>query len=372
MSEELTVRQRYRQVLQELACLDESSERQDTLAFQAQLSGVLGKLHVLESVVGSLGLFSGNDLLAEANTAYLPFLSVPFHQASVLLRSYATADGTFPETVDERVACKSRNLQRSIAKLAVFLNSLHALGGILSSAQEEVLQSYKNPYNPSLEDINRATIDPALRRARKIADFKEKEALRVKLSILDEAILAENDETDPLASLDEEVVRNVYIDQLKLHTLKAFGFLEAFAMELQVLANRPQTTSQERNAVDVRSHNKLRAFDYTSKVERDPTEAPAVLELINKLGRVLQPFVLTNKRAELRKQVFGTGQVLPSMFVEEYLDYELANGKMLQLEQPQVDSDDSDDSDEERRKREWDDWKDDNPKGSGNMKANIG
>lgn len=67
------------------------------------------------------------------------------------------------------------------------------------------------------------------------------------------------------------------------------------------------------------------------------------------------------------------------MTVEEYLDYELANGKMLKDEvkdnnPANKDDNDSDteDSEAEEEKRRWDDWKDENPKGAGNMKANIG
>ena len=33
---------------------------------------------------------------------------------------------------------------------------------------------------------------------------------------------------------------------------------------------------------------------------------------------------------------------------------------------------DTEDSEAEEEKRRWDDWKDENPKGAGNMKANIG
>lgn len=329
-------------------------------------------------MVNSLHLFSSNEQLQEINSSYLQFISILFFYGNLLLKYTGTTEGVMPEAIDARMDLKSRNLQRALIKVCHFLTMVNGFGGILSKPQELRLQAFQNPSNPSPAEIMQSTGDATSRRAQKIAEFKEERSLAQKLLILDEyysdQVSHESDHQDPFATMDEEVVRTIYTDQLKYHSIQAFALLDNVAMELQVLANRPPQLSTAEIPEDKRIDKKLGAFDYTPRVEKDPTKLPGVQDLINKLGRVLQPFVLTNKRNDLRKKVFGTGQVLPSMSVEDYLDYELANGKMLKSEEPKnEDTDESDiDSDEELHQREWDDWKDDNPKGSGNMKANLG
>ncbi|WPK24259.1 hypothetical protein PUMCH_001526 [Australozyma saopauloensis] len=372
--EQLTVRQRLKKAIQGYHAVLASPQRQDLAQFQKLLKTQIEEFSTLQSIVDSLSLFSSSELLREINSAYLPFLSVPFYLAELLSKFQGNENGEYSVDDERKWTWKGDNLVRAKQVAASFLMSLHAIGGILSESQSKRLNSFSNAYDPSPEELSRLMGDPASRRAQKISEFKEESALNKKLAILDDYYNDTNpEEGDLFESMDEEVVRQIYLDQLKLQAIRAFGLMEAVSMEAQVLANRPTHSSEQKEAADSRVLSKLDAFDYTSRVERDPTKATAVSELINKQGRVLQPFVITNKREELRKQVFGTGQVLPSMSVEEYLDYELANGKMLKGEAPGAeDSDESDDSDEELRKREWDDWKDDNPKGSGNMKANLG
>lgn len=374
---ELTVRQRYQRAISKFNAVENSPERQDSESFQKLLWLVIKEFLTIELIVHSLSLFSSNEELREINSAYLQFISIPFYQANLLMKYMGNNEGTIGEDVESRFSAKSRNLKSSIFKVFQFLLSLQSFGGILSKEQDKRLLMFQNSSNPSFEEIIQSTGDAAQRRALKISLYKEERALAQKLSILDEYYSKSVEDEDIFESMDEEVVRSIYKDQLKYHALKSFSLLENLAMEIQVLENRPAldqsgNNEEQKNFADDRVQSKLGAFDYTSRVEKDPLKQPGTAELVNKLGRVLQPFVLTNKRDELRQKVFGTGQVLPSMSVEEYLDYELANGKMLKAEEPQNDSDESDDSDEELRQREWDDWKDDNPKGSGNMKANMG
>ena len=196
----------------------------------------------------------------------------------------------------------------------------------------------------------------------------------------------DNNSENELNKFDDEVIRLIYIDQLKLFTLKSFNMLESISMELQVLQNRPNSSSnpeqQQQLEQDGKEDNRSRQYtkenDYgfTTKLENKPKLSYQVSDLINKQGKILQPFIITSQRDKLKEKVFGTGQILPSMTVEEYLDYELANGKMMkdEVKDKPKDNEDEDElnEDEELEKRQWDDWKDENPKGAGNMKANIG
>ena len=119
-------------------------------------------------------------------------------------------------------------------------------------------------------------------------------------------------------------------------------------MELQVLQHRPtnddlnsssSTSSNRLETQDSRSKTRVKNgggggdddddddYGFTTKLESIPKISYQVSDLINKQGKILQPFTITSQRQKLKEKVFGTGQILPSMTVEEYLDYELANGK---------------------------------------------
>ncbi|CAI5759278.1 unnamed protein product [Candida verbasci] len=139
-------------------------------------------------------------------------------------------------------------------------------------------------------------------------------------------------------------------------------------MEIKVISNKPVQKT------DIRERERTSdPTGFTTRLESRPgLNSGKISDFLSKQGKILKPFTITNKQ-DLQKKVFGTGQMLPSMTVEEYLDYELANGKMMKEEQPQAEKfSEDEDSDDELEKRRWDDWKDENPKGSGNMGANIG
>lgn len=374
----LTIGQRYRRAIQKFYVIENSKERQDLVSYQKQLFSIIIEFRKLESIVSSLALFSSNESLREVNSSYLPFVSLPYYVANLLMKYTGNMEGIISEDMGTRLDLKSANIRASIIEFAQYLKFVRTLGGILTDAQEDRIAALKNPYNPSPENISTTSGDPVLRRAYKVSEFKRERELTERIAILNDYyspnLTKEIDEEDALHSMDEELIRAIYVDQARLYVIKTFNLLETLSLELQVLANRPEQCSKALGNEDTRKQENLRAFDYTDRVEKDPSKGTTVSELINKLGRVLRPFVLTDKREDLRKKVFGTGQILPSMSVEEYLDYELANGKMLLLAPPNSNETDESDvnSDEELRQREWDDWRDNNPKGSGNMMANLG
>lgn len=371
-----TVRERFRDAVALFRELDESAERQDQESFQRKLASLLKEFDTIQSLVNSLALFSDNEKLKEVSTSYLPFATVPYYLACLYMKLLADILLGFAFDKSDLLKHKLNNLQRAKVHTALFLHQLEAFGGVLTEEQTKRIDSFANSYNPSIEEIT-ALGNAVTQRAEKIANFKKERELQQKLLILDQYYKTsknEHDDEDILRALDEDVVRAVYIDQLKLFSLYSFKNLELIAMELQVLLNRPAFEKAAKQDKAERPQEKDDDFGYTTRVESNPNRKKKISELISAQGKILQPFTITSDKQELRKKVFGTGQVLPSMSVEEYLDYELANGKMLKPESNDnaYQSSDEDDSDEEIRKREWDDWKDDNPKGSGNMKANIG
>ncbi|OBA22928.1 TAP42-like protein [Metschnikowia bicuspidata var. bicuspidata NRRL YB-4993] len=378
---DLTVRQRLNLIVKSCAFIENSTERQDSASFQERVFDVLKQLSMLQSITLSLSLFSSNEQLNEINTSYLPFAALLYYEAILYPKLFIDPKENIDSDSVDILLFKPRNLKTAKVKNLEYLTLVDSFRDILSPEQLSILNSFKKSYNPSNEDILAATGDPALRRASKIASYKLEKDLLGKVVALDEyyANFGDRDgaDEDLLQKMDEDTVRSLYENQLRLFSVNAFKNLELIAMELQVLESRDsQQDIRATEDIRVQKMPLVDRFEYTSRLESDPTKQKDIADLISKLGKILQPFVITGSREKLRSSVFGTGQVLPSMSIEEYLDYELANGKMASndaKDSQMGDSDDNtDDSDEEIRKREWDDWKDENPKGSGNMKANMG
>lgn len=97
-------------------------------------------------------------------------------------------------------------------------------------------------------------------------------------------------------------------------------------------------------------------------------------KLIGPGGKVNRPFVISDRK-DILKNVQGTGQVLPTMTVEELVEKELANSirsNTVNDLKREEDEEDEEDSDEQiMKQRQWDDFRDSTPRGSGNT-MNLG
>ncbi|CAX42038.1 TOR signalling pathway regulator, putative [Candida dubliniensis CD36] len=365
--EQLTVAERYKLAIQQYENLQNISERQDSVSYQNRLTKILSEFQLVLKLVEQLSLFSDNERIEEISTNYIPFLNLWYYIGELYTKLLMNKEGIID------LDYKSENLQTAKQFIFTYLENLTNYD-ILTLEQSKKFTILRKGQSYELSAMNK--------RQEKIDNFKKEQELLKKLSIL-------NSKDDDINKFDEEIIRTIYLDQLKFFILKSFNLLESINMELQVLKNRPlknfnSSTNLEIN--DSRLQTKINSkrdkdkddeYGFTTKLESLPKLSYQVSDLINKSGKILQPFTITSQKQNLKEKVFGTGQVLPSMTVEEYLDYELANGKMLKNEvkdKPKNDDNDSDteDSEVEEEKRRWDDWKDDNPKGSGNMKANIG
>ncbi|KAK6464101.1 TAP42-like protein [Scheffersomyces coipomensis] len=372
---DLTVSQRYRVNIRSFRGLQKSSLRKDSAQFQTELHKLLTEFKLIKLIINQLSLFNDDnddgESIKEVNTNYLPFLNIDYYLGSLYQDYYQNEDakGKVGSEYVDPIENKVDNLNKS--KFS-FLNYLQLLNGykLLNEDQQQKLKAYIKG-----DDMG---YNPVISRQEKIDNFKLEQGLNKKLTILDDYYdknMDDNDVEDEsvFEKFDEDIIKQIYLDQISLFTLHTFNNLSNITMELTVLSNRNPLPSQPTPPNSKQEQDD--EFGYTTKLESLPFSKPAITELLSKQGKILQPFTITSNRQQIKNKVFGTGQVLPSMTVEEYLDYELANGKMMKDEVKDVskeDDEDQYDSEEEIKERNWDDWKDDNPKGAGNSKANIG
>lgn len=370
MNQDKTVSQRFRDAITDFKKISENgiitSGRSGMLERQNKIFECLKEFTLIRYLVNQLDLFSQNESLKEINYKYIPFLGLNYY-LGCLYMNYLFEPHNPPSDEEEidLAAYKEQNLVLSKELFISFLLRLDSYGSLLKSAQTTMLERMQNEAD-GLTDFHTTAAE---KRAAKIENYRTEKTLENKLRILDDIESKEEKDGSHPDDLDEENIRQIYLDELKLLAMKAFDNLQLIFMELEVISHRPKYISQHKNEGPKSSGKD--DFGYTTKLESLPSQATPS-SLLSKQGRILQPFTIVPDKLKIKEQVFGTGQVLPSMSVEEYLDWELANGKLLKAEDPLDDDDKSDDSADELEKRRWDDWKDSHPKGSGNMKGNIG
>ena len=172
-------------------------------------------------------------------------------------------------------------------------------------------------------------------------------------------------------NFDEEVTRKLYLAELELYVNRTFPSLDMITQENEMLTIM-------RSAPPVQPSDPTKDIVQDGFTER--LDGPRYGELgqnggpiLSKTGKPLQPFVLTDKRSELRKGVFKPGHNLPTMSIDEYLEEEKRRGGILDADPntnqpaPEPDEDNLDIADAATMKaREWDEFVEANPKGSGN------
>ncbi|VEU21009.1 DEKNAAC101971 [Brettanomyces naardenensis] len=328
--------------------------------FVQKYSALLGQLKKLDSKVEQMHLFSSNESLDDISTENLKFLSIHYHMARFIQQFGGFGNDGTPD--------KKARLASLLEVNNLFMSYLHRTQdyNIIDKKQSDLLDSLKDSYHPELSEIE--VKDPVMRRQSKIENYKKEKAFREALEVLQDRETLEN--------MDDEVVRKILVDQLRYYALKSFQDLEDNLMEVELLKNmtkfeeEPTKTDEQ----DVRVKGK---FDkgYTDKLES--IERP----VLSKDGRVLRPFTIvpSKNREETRREVQGTGQKLPTMTVEEFVDHELKNGGMVAPSNTNEHEDNADREDDYRyqdqetyRKREFDEFKDSHRKGSGNVKGNMG
>lgn len=324
----------------------------NTAQFVQDYNKVASQLKAVDDKVDQLSLFSNNETLDDVSTENIKYIATKYHIAKFMEQYGGFSQGSASDR-RERVATLA-------AVRRLYMNYLHRCRDydLLEAKQQNFLDDIKDSHNPSLAELQPG--DAATRRQAKIDAHKQEKLFTEALKVLDDP--------DTLDQMDDEVVRQILTDQLRLFALKSFQSLEDDTLELELLKNMIRMAGEDRpQPPPLQQPKGLFDKGYTDRLEMKNTE------LISKKGKVLKPFTLVS-RDDAHAKVQGYGQKLPTMTVEELVDQELKNGGMVsESKHEEVDEDDIDAQDRELyHQREFDEFKDSHAKGSGNMKGNNG
>lgn len=268
-------------------------------------------------MIDSLGLFSTNESVDEASTPSLPYANFWF------LITYF--DRYMSVQYWLAMACQRIRTEGPEDRRHLLLASRSCLDEFL-----RLLLAYQ--IIPESECKTADGIDPAVQRLTKIDRMKSMRVL--------ELAIAERQ-----GAKDEEMVREVRLDELKLSALLAVQERALITSELELLAAR--IADPNKKAI-----------------------SGAARPLPSHLRRVTKPFtLLRTRREDIKSSVFRPGHNLPTMTIDEYLELERQRGGILEADDDgkgELVPVDSDDEDERQRRIRMDNYKDEHRRGSGN------
>lgn len=350
-----TLKEEYRQALKLQENLGSLTIRQDTDEFQAKVDQVIVAFKKCDRLVSQLSLFSDNETMDDLSTNDVEYMDVLYR----LGMSYERVMGQQSSEGKQRRREGLEKAAECYLSFLLLLDSYKILTNQMSRRLKDVTSN-----NKELKYLT--SKDATTRRQDKIDQFKLEKALEEKLKL-------------STSLTDEDELRKIKFADLGLKAVKSFNSLESLNMELELLKSMP--SEMEMHQVDdsrerQRDNNNDNNKEYRAgKLDKLPSDQGPLLD---KHGKVNRPFTIVKSRDQINKQAFGTGQYLPTMTVDEYLQKEINQGGVLQggeesgKKEEKVDEDDYKKADEETYKaREWDEFVEANPKGSGNT-MNIG
>lgn len=354
--------------------IDNSKHKQDSVEYQEGLSRFISEVLEFKKVVyDKLCMFSTNESIEDVATESIPFLSIDFYLAQLMVKKQYVGND-FESKYNSGRYYKIQWLAKSVQLHMQFLMCLYDYD-LLDSKISSILERIKDKRNPTLEELfpqprsKTDIVKAEQKRQIKIEFFKQNKRLEKSLERLEsEYRVHEQENEDGNFGIDEEVKRKLYLTALQHQSMKSFNELEGILMELELLNNIIKMGSKPDLVEADADKGELRPFEYTAKVE--------VLNkpILSKHGKVLRNFTLLDKQSQFKNGVFGYGQYGPTMTVEELLEKEFESGRVLQggeEVEKEVDEDNEEWNNKQTYKaREWDEFKEANPRGSGNTMNN--
>jgi immunoglobulin-binding protein 1 len=356
-------------------------EKQPESLMERYLEGVtlsesnpVAAVPLLESVmkdVAALSIFSSNEALEDISTKSLTLLAVE-HYLALALTSLPSEPG--------KISQRKQHLIHSFDLWNSFLSKLERLE-LLKKDEEKEFQELLEEIDP-----NNNTLPPPNRDA-KIARFKakqnaKKEVERLK-SLRERRGRLEASPEDEMDGFDEESLeRSVALTDLEICKSEA---LENWASAKRELPMIEMMVKLEEERQSMARHQGKDPQDLNQRPP--PSNKPLQLTHITKdpAGKIQV------KREEIKSKVFRPSWNQPTMTLEQLGEIEYKQAMEREERQKQAEAervhepkryndllrdgleDDSNLVDASAKlDRDWDDWKDENPRGSGNKRSELG
>jgi immunoglobulin-binding protein 1 len=391
-------------------------------------------LEDLQRHVAERAVFSSNEPLREISTASLPLLALEHHLARGWTQvPWSSSMSSVPSTPPPQSAARAApasgggagvaptmdpasrraHLLRACDLWIGFVRRLEGLEVLSPSERrqlddfEEALSGYRGGDDSSLEDdlegraSNRLLPPPSMSRDEKIARFRARQELaqqQKRLKSLRERrsrIGAKDD--DEIDGYDGDgLARSLAMTALHMAKADALEELDAAIRELPMVGMMIHAQQQQqqpgRHASDPHWRYTRSAGD-DARTLPSPMGDPRARQQPLQVTRVSKDAFgqLQVKREEIRSGVLRPGWNQPTMSLEELAEREVrdalereerqrsaeaeARGGPRRYDQLEKDGaeDDADLVDASAAlDRKWDDWKDENPRGSGNKRGNVG
>uniref|UniRef100_A0A7S3L4U5 TAP42-like protein n=1 Tax=Amphora coffeiformis TaxID=265554 RepID=A0A7S3L4U5_9STRA len=347
------------------------------------------QLVLLQERIARAALFSTNETLEDISTAAIPLLALPHHLAVALV-----ALPTIP--ANNNMKARQNNLERATDLWSTFLRTLERL---------EILAPQHVQECQLLEDLSSSGTDvsemarlapPTTTRDSKIARFQAKQQAmqdQQRLTALQERRQRLGvDANETLDGHDDESLqREMALKGLEICIQEAIEEWTSVIRELPMIARMVQQQQQERQVGNNGGDDRY-TQDADTRQRRQPPNPQSMPPL--QLTHITQDPAtgrIQVRRDTARKEVFRRGWNQPTMTIEELADHEVADAMARAERQKQAEAAQAEaprryeqlvkDGMEDRADlveasaaldRKWDDWKDENPRGSGNKRGDVG
>ncbi|KAJ1650981.1 Type 2A phosphatase-associated protein 42 [Dispira simplex] len=331
-------------------------------AYQDQVQRCLGHFNRCRSMVNQLALFSTNESLDDLATGSLRYLVAEAYMGHLVQKLTSDSPDARPTL-----------LKRARDHYDTFYGLSDAYGLVEPVDQ----RFYQQRLTKRVDSTPGLTNRPS--REEKIARFKRRKQLEQIIHTLETALGPANRSSTEESQDDNEIAeRQLALNRIQLqihYTLEALeGIQDEYAL-LAMATQAPSSSSTDRR-IPGQSHDE-------SEVRLDQRPGGSGLSnaqgpLLSQQGKVMRPFIITDKRRDIQESVFRPGWRLPTMSVDEYLAIEQERGGIISGggQMPSSEDKDSDHDGnleaqdrETYKQREWDNFKDDNPRGWGNRKG---
>ncbi|KAK2816717.1 hypothetical protein Q7C36_022988 [Tachysurus vachellii] len=317
--------------------LEKSSEPTNSESVQIKVKRGIKQLEEATRMLSQLELFSPNEELDEISTVDLKFLLLPALLAALVMKQVGVAQRL------ERVQTARVHFLNFLRLCKDYnISSFHMPRDV--QATEEMSSGAENDTPSPTHQVQTDLITMATQRQAKIERYKQQKQMEQKLAEL--RVLVDG------GSVDDEVMREFYLLQVRRWITLALEEIESIDQEVQILKRMP-------------------ALNETSV--QKPRRAP------------MKPFILT--KDAMQAKVFGAGYPsLPTMTVDDWYEQHRMRGCLPDQGIPQrtvdVDAEDREKEEKERKEeeddeealqkaRDWDNWKDTHRRGYGN-RQNMG